>query len=620
MTTRSGFRLSWLRLTGPAVRPAQIDFEPGLNVIWGASETGKSFIFSCIDFMLGREAPPKKIAELDGYTTAWLAFTERSGKQRVLERGLQGGDFRLFAAQGREWTLSNPQLLHPEHDPTRTDTISHLLLSAAGIEDAIILSGVIKSATRQLSFRDIAHMTLIHEERIIAERTPIYPSGQHVKKTEEMATFTHLISGTDWSGVVANPDVKLEKATWRGKKELYEQLIEELKREAGEDPLSLEELEKAIAVNALKITEVSSKVEESSKVVAQAMGTRKNEWERAQKARSRLLVVEQLRDRFELLKKQYGSDLDRLRFISDGEFFLAQLGTPHCPLCGEVLADHTVDQLGEEANRASLQEAAAEEAKKIATNVRDLEKAQAALDVEQAVLDKEIRIRQEAFSNAEKAIRQELEPRLGANRKELAALVESRMKMLTQQFVQQRLAQMTTGQAALGREPKRRANPAKPSPNPAPAILRLFADEIAAILRAWRYLKEGGVDFDGEMDVVVAGEPRRNRGKGIRAVLHSAFTIAVMTHCDAQNLKHTGLVLLDSPLTSYKENDQYEVDEDIQIGFFRALSELPEHQQVIVFENKEPPAALLGAFRQIHFSGTAGVGRRGFIPDRKGAG
>ena len=130
------------------------------------------------------------------------------------------------------------------------------------------------------------------------------------------------------------------------------------------------------------------------------------------------------------------------------------------------------------------------------------------------------------------------------------------------------------------------------------------------------YLKTGVVEFNKETDLVVAGQPRRNRGKGIRTVLHSAFTIGIMKHCERQNLPHTGLILLDSPLTSYKEKDYQEVTEDIQIGFLESLLKLPEHQQVIVFENKKPPASILPRLRHTHFSGTPGVNRAGFIPPK----
>src|SRR4051794_32218463 len=118
MSTTTGFYLAWLRLTGPKLEPAEVDFEPGLNVIWGASNSGKSFIFSCIDFMLGRETPPEEITEAKGYTTGWLAFIERAGmKQWVLERDLKGGDFRLHPAEGKDWTLSAPKTIAAKSAP-----------------------------------------------------------------------------------------------------------------------------------------------------------------------------------------------------------------------------------------------------------------------------------------------------------------------------------------------------------------------------------------------------------------------------------------------------------------------------------------------------------------------
>ena len=194
MSTDTGFYLAWLRLTGTDVDPAEVTFEPGLNVFWGASETGKSFIFTCIDFMLGRSTPPKTIDELDGYTTGWLGFIERAGKkQRVLERGLKGGDFHLYEADGKDWKLSSLQTVAAKADPDRTDTVSHVLLSTARMEKAILLSAKGKATTRQISFRDVAHATMVDENRIINELPPVYPTGQRDSKTPELATFTYLL-------------------------------------------------------------------------------------------------------------------------------------------------------------------------------------------------------------------------------------------------------------------------------------------------------------------------------------------------------------------------------------------------------------------------------------------
>ncbi len=613
----NGFILNWLRLTGPKVKPAEVHFEPGLNVIWGASETGKSFIFSSIDFMLGGSKPPKRIAELNGYESGWLAITLRNTRERfILERGIRGGEFNLHSVEPDSWEITDSKTLLAEHKHDRTDTISHMLLAASGLDKAIILIGKEKGLTRSISFRDVAHITFVDEVRIIAELPPVYPTGQRDSLTAELATFSYLISGQDWKGVIAAPDTKIERATWRGKNELYEQLITELRTEVGEDPPPSSQFAEKIAAIDVRIVMVNSKIEESSQIISTMMGTRQRSWEGAQKARTRLAVIGQLQDRFAQLRRHYKSDMDRLQFIAEGDFFLAQLGLPHCPFCGDPLEQHSVDRLKEEAANGSIQEAAAEEVEKIAANLRDLEDTMKSLSGERGELGTHLSQHDRAISEAEKSIRHELEPRLVEDKKELAELVELRGELVAQKSAVDRLAMLSDRHLAIGKEPrqKRKGAAPRPSPNPDPGNLYHLAAEVAEILRAWRYMKDGSVTFDDEMDLVVRGEPRRNRGKGIRAVLHSAFTLGVMTRCSHSPLSHSGLVMLDSPLTSYKEKDYMEVSEDIKIGFFESLLQIPPIFQVIIFENKEPPANIIDLLPGYRFTGSDGKGRKGFIP------
>jgi len=56
----------WAALThiafhGPERPVASLSFGPGLNVIYGASEVGKSFVVEAVDFMLGGRGPLRDI-------------------------------------------------------------------------------------------------------------------------------------------------------------------------------------------------------------------------------------------------------------------------------------------------------------------------------------------------------------------------------------------------------------------------------------------------------------------------------------------------------------------------------------------------------------------------------
>ena len=87
-----------LAFTGPNVPPVDIAFSDGLNVVWGASNTGKSFLVKSLDYMTGAgvEGIPG-ITERDGYEKAWLDVELGVGNEVQVARSLRGGDFEYRA-------------------------------------------------------------------------------------------------------------------------------------------------------------------------------------------------------------------------------------------------------------------------------------------------------------------------------------------------------------------------------------------------------------------------------------------------------------------------------------------------------------------------------------------
>ncbi|MGH1555850.1 hypothetical protein ACRAWF_40525 [Streptomyces sp. L7] len=51
------------------------------------------------------------------------------------------------------------------------------------------------------------------------------------------------------------------------------------------------------------------------------------------------------------------------------------------------------------------------------------------------------------------------------------------------------------------------------------------------------------------------GTARAGRGRGMRALLHAAFSIALARYCLDGRLPHLGFLVLDSPLVTYKGPD-----------------------------------------------------------------
>ena len=70
----NALQLRFIRFLGPNKEPAEYVFTPGLNILWGSSDTGKTFLVEAIDFMLGSGEELKDIPERVGYDRILLGL------------------------------------------------------------------------------------------------------------------------------------------------------------------------------------------------------------------------------------------------------------------------------------------------------------------------------------------------------------------------------------------------------------------------------------------------------------------------------------------------------------------------------------------------------------------
>lgn len=154
-------------------------------------------------------------------------------------------------------------------------------------------------------------------------------------------------------------------------------------------------------------------------------------------------------------------------------------------------------------------------------------------------------------------------------------------------------------------------------------VLADFSERIAKRLAAWGVPEISDVRFDrAEQDIFQANQFRAAHGKGLRSVLHAAFTVALAQYCIERELPHPGFIVLDSPIVTYRPPD-HEGDEDdgevpptFAAAFYNDLNTQFDGQ-VIVFENVEPPSDLVGDhLPTCAFSKLSGSGRYGFFPQR----
>jgi len=98
-----GLRLRHLIAVGRGKPAAKLHFAPGLNVIYGAANTGKTHVLQLIDFALGASSPPEAPPEQRGYDGILLGVEALDGRSWTLCRSLLGGDIRRLDGLHETW-------------------------------------------------------------------------------------------------------------------------------------------------------------------------------------------------------------------------------------------------------------------------------------------------------------------------------------------------------------------------------------------------------------------------------------------------------------------------------------------------------------------------------------
>ena len=67
------FYIKQLSVTGFNVRPMTLQFQRGANIIYGTSDSGKSYVVECLDFMFG--AKTMRLKSSSGYNAVSLGLS-----------------------------------------------------------------------------------------------------------------------------------------------------------------------------------------------------------------------------------------------------------------------------------------------------------------------------------------------------------------------------------------------------------------------------------------------------------------------------------------------------------------------------------------------------------------
>lgn len=611
-------QLRKLQLEGFNKENATIDFNGGLNVIAGASDTGKSFAFECINYILGATDIPKLPQEALGYTSVLLEFLDKKSNQIItLKRSLlENEKSDVYYIYSEISKISDATFEVLSVSSNAANNLSTKLLSICNCPYRNVLKKSSNGKTEAFTFRKFVHLTMLNETRIVQNNSPIYlgDTKQDQRSVKEAASFFTLLTGIDYEKYIKTDSVEIKKAHLKGAIDELTIICSDLQKEISDTDTNYgsERLQENQAIidelqSSLKIQrEITETLENRHKEGIFALNSA---------IRDKSRILDNL-SKFKLLKKNYQSDISRLDFIEQAHDYTGQMADVRCPICHtEMKAPVTHSEI--------YYVAIQKEKEKLNMHLVDL---QSTIND----LESELELANQRISQEEEKVRG-FESELEKQSKDISLILIKHEKCLK---VRDQLLAMENNKRKLYETKQRiqelnnRLDNTKNTSEkvslkkPPEELLKEFCDIVENLLVSWKFIADdnGSVVFnDKDNDIIVSGKEKATYGKGARAIINSAFIIAIMDYCSSHGLSHPGFVILDSPLTTYKEQDRQanlkneDVASSVKAQFFYNLSRICKHKQIIIFDNEIPPENIDGITYH-HFTGNKEIFRTGFIP------
>ena len=391
----AGFYIKSVIAYGSGVKESSVDFIEGLNIITGYSDTGKTCIVRCIEYIFGSKSLPFEtstgydgVRMIVGTPKGNVTFERKIGKNQVYVSSL------------------NPDIESDLYDidykkNQKKPVLNSVWLKLIGIDDEHKVPSNKSFEKKRLTWKTLGSLRFIDEDEIGRVESIIEPV-QYVEKTLFLSSLLFLLTGRDFSDVDIQHGREMKKARRKAVEEYVNKKIKitsDKQRELAEalekyDGIDIDyELEKIMQEIQLTDSQIAARVNSSRKLMMSIV-----------QYNTKLAECDVLLTRYDSLATQYRSDIKRLTFIVDGERIGHQNPENRiCPFCEGTI---TVKK------QKSYVESANAELKKIISQLQGLGTSVENVKSEKIELQNTVISLQDEYDAIEKQLQEELRPRL----------------------------------------------------------------------------------------------------------------------------------------------------------------------------------------------------------------
>jgi len=594
-----------LAVTGSGKEPALLKFDGKSHLVFGPTDTGKSYIVECLRYCLGSEQRPKDVGYSEGYTLIALQVIGPDKEQFTFFRDLTDGS--EFVYRGFH--------IYPPQDGTAPleQVISDLLpLWATGSGKKILFKS---GKLGNLTAGDLRRVSIFDE---IETLNNVSFEGKDTNlKMRNLSALALILTGADDSEMMLPPTTD-DRNIAKGHVEALNEQITSSLADVPEGMTKLDAEEGQARVS----TEIEA-INQYLQSHAVELNLLKKERARIDNDNQALIrhvsALSEAQSRFLLLDKKYLSDLQRLQAMGTAAAVMTSFETRPCPLC---LTDiqHQARHEGQDEQAPLLRQAAKAESEKILGLREGLEEALA--DVAEEMQEQRALLEQGETQARENLRRQEalLSPQIPNLQNGLAALTERKSALAVALSNLERVDRLRILVEEMKVKTKRTKQIITRDMSGSATLL---CTRVKQLLNDWGVPGVDSIHFDKSVaDIEINQRKRISYGKGKRGIFLTAYMIALMERAIGSGFPHLGITVIDSPVVTYKDpkhaatGDADELlDEGVKDCFYAWLADRTGDGQIIILENKEPNAKVNAKLNVTEFMGRGmGEGRVGFFP------
>lgn len=613
MNSYMKFFVKSLIVIGSEKEPAILNFDKKSHLIFGPTDTGKSYIVECVRFCLGDEKVPKDIGFSEGYSLSILHIVSDCEKKITIFKNL---------VNGQESVYEGLYLDIPEKSDNKLDlNVDDFLISQNNLQDNKILtkSGVLGRVTAN----DLRRISIFDEIKTLDNIS--FEGKDSNTKVRNRSALSFFLTGSDDSKMTLTISTENRNQA-KGQVASLQEQIQALNDEIPKD-LNKEDVED-------NLDKISGQIEEVNNFLSydyQKLRELKKEFSlfdyMINEINLKLISLKEAKEQFSILDKKYVNDISRLEMTNVSASIIANLPNRSCPICLTTLDHQNRHHISEE-DFAKIREGAAVEIKKI-NRLRESLK-HTIQDIDSEILE---------FSGQLISLNDTLESNKLQQKNLLEAdglIVKDNLNELTERKTELSIYLnifkiIERLQRQLEKEiPKSKRVTQKIERNISNSTTALSV-RIKKLLEEWQVPDVQTVDFDEKyVDIKINQRARVSYGKGKRGIFLTAYMVALMELNIEKSLPHLGFVLIDSPVVTYKdpkhskkELHEYDVNSDgellpegVKDSFYGWLIAREKNGQIIVLENEEPTDEHKRIMSTTEFFGTgAQEGQRtGFFP------